>query len=353
MSLSSPGVEIGQSMKVGICGNAARWDAYVASMPDGSRYHQWAWQEAVCETFGHESYCLAATDDGEIKGILPLVRMRSRIFGHFLVSMPFSSYGGVLASTPDAQDALLVHAAELARELGVSHIELRQGSLEQIAWYDTTAKVTMEVELPTTVRQLSDRLSPKMRKRIRYARKNGLDPKWEGPEAVAHFYPVFAANMRNLGTPVYPRSWFDNICRRFPGETRILSLFDQGRPVASAFISIYRDSVELPWAATLPESRDKFSPLLLYWTLLEWALESGYRRVDLGRCTPGSGNHDFKRRWVCREKALHWYYWLAPGTPVPKLRPDNPRYRIATQVWKHLPLNVANFLGPRIVRSIP
>src|ERR1700691_2010040 len=144
-------------MKVGICGNAARWDAYVASMPNGSRHHQWAWQEAVCATFGHESYCLAATHDGAIKGILPLVRMRSRVFGRVLVSMPFSSYGGVLASTPEAQDALLVHAAELARELGVSHIELRQGSLEQIAWYDTTAKVTMEVELPTTVQQLSDR----------------------------------------------------------------------------------------------------------------------------------------------------------------------------------------------------
>lgn len=351
--MSSIGVEVGQSMKVQICGDAARWDAYVTSMPEASSYHQWAWQEAIRETFGHESYCLAATEDGEIRGILPLVRMKSRIFGHFLVSMPFSSYGGVLASAPGARDALLVHAAELARGLGVSHIELRQGRAEQIEWCDTTVKVTMEVELPMTVQQLSDRLSPKMRKRIRYARKNGLEPKWEGPEAVAHFYPVFAANMRNLGTPVYPRNWFENICRQFPGDIRILSLFEQGRPVASAFVSIYRDSVELPWAATLPESRDKFSPLLLYWTLLEWALESGYRRVDLGRCTPGSGNHDFKRRWVCNEKPLHWYYWLASGTLVPELRPDNPRYRIATQVWKRLPLSVANFLGPRIVRSIP
>lgn len=351
--MSSLAAKVGEGVKVQVCGDAAAWDAYVASATQSSRYHQWAWQEAIRETFGHESYNLAATEGGEITGVLPLVRMRSRIFGHFLVSMPFSSYGGVLASTAGTRDALLMHAAGLARELGVSHVELRQGGSEQIEWCDTTAKVTMEVELPSTVQQLSDRLSPKMRKRIRYARKNGLEPKWEGLEGIGNFYPVFAANMRNLGTPVYPKNWFENICRRFPGEIRILSLFEHGQPVASAFVSIYRDSVELPWAATLPESREKFSPLLLYWTLLEWALENGYRRVDLGRCTPGSGNHDFKRRWVCNEKPLHWYYWLAPGAPVPELRPDNPRYRIATRMWKHLPLNVANFLGPRIVRSIP
>jgi len=111
--------------------------------------------------------------------------------------------------------------------------------------------------------------------------------------------------------------------------------------------------LELPWAASLPDSREKFSPLLLYWSLLEYALEQGYRVVDLGRCTPGSGSHRFKLHWPCEERPLHWYYWLAPGVPVPELRPDNSRFRLATAVWKRLPLFVANSLGPRVVRSLP
>ena len=340
-------------MNVEICHDAALWDSYVGSVPEASNYHRWGWRAAIEETFGHKAYYFSAMDNGHIKGVLPLVHIKSRIFGHFLVSVPFFSYGGVLATTPYAAASLTRAAERLALEVGAQHIELRQGSEFSTAWTDLAPKVTMEVKLPGTVQELSERLSSKMRKRIRFARKNGLEPQWGGPEALAYFYPVFATNMRNLGTPVYPRNWFENICHRFPGQIRILTLLEHGRPVASAFVSIFRDTVELPWAATLPESRDKFSPLLLYWTLLEWALENGYRRVDLGRCTPGSGNHDFKKRWVCDEKPLHWYYWLAPGATVPELRPDNPRYRMATQVWKHLPLTVANLLGPWIVRSIP
>jgi FemAB-related protein (PEP-CTERM system-associated) len=340
-------------MNVEICADPLRWDAYVASAPEASNYHRWGWRDAIEETFGHNAYYFSAVDNGSITGVLPLVHIKSRIFGHFLVSVPFFSYGGVLATTPDVAASLTAAAEQLAREVGARHIELRQGREFSTAWTSLTPKVTMEVELPSTVQELSERLSPKMRKRIRFARKNGLEPQWGGSEALAYFYPVFATNMRNLGTPVYPRSWFENICRQFPDQIRILTLLEQGKPVASAFVSIFRDTVELPWAATLPDSRDKFSPLLLYWTLLEWALENGYRRVDLGRCTPGSGNHGFKKRWVCKEKPLHWYYWLAPGAAVPELRPDNPRYRMATQVWKHLPLTVANLLGPRIVRSIP
>jgi FemAB-related protein (PEP-CTERM system-associated) len=340
-------------MKADICQDSACWDAYIASRSDASTYHRWGWQEVIKDTFGHEAYYLTAVDNGEVKGVLPLVRMKSHLFGHFMISMPFFSHGGVLASSPDAQGTLLAKAADLARELGVSHIELRQGSVLATIWTSAAPKVTMEVDLPGTVQELSDRLSPKMRKRIRYARKNGLEPRWGGPESVSHFYSVFATNMRNLGTPVYPRSWFENICRRFSDTTRILTLYEQGRPVASGFVSNFRDTVELPWAATLPDSRERFSPLLLYWTLLEWALESGYRLVDLGRCTPGSGNHAFKRRWVCNERTLHWYYWLAPGAPIPTLRPENPRFHLATRMWKRLPLVVANLLGPLIVRSIP
>jgi FemAB-related protein (PEP-CTERM system-associated) len=340
-------------LKVEYCKDASRWDKYVAAAQHASNYHRWVWGQVVQETYGHRPYYLAATEGSEIRGVLPLVSIRSRIFGKSLVSVPFFSYGGVLADTAEASRALTGAAEELGKELGVRHVELRQGDPLETAWTDLAPKVTMEVELPATVEELSARLSPKMRKRIRFAAKHGLEPEWSGGEAVSDFYPIFAMNMRNLGTPVYPRSWFDNICKAAPGEIRILTLRDQGRPVASAFVSIYRDTVELPWAASLPESREKFSPLLMYWSLLEWSLENGYRRVDLGRCTPGSGNHDFKRRWVCNEKPLHWYYWLAPGTPVPQLRPENSRYRLAVRIWQHLPVAVATALGPRVVRAIP
>jgi len=115
----------------------------------------------------------------------------------------------------------------------------------------------------------------------------------------------------------------------------------------------YRDLLELPWAVTLEDYRRDFSPLLLYWAMFEWAVEQGFRRVDLGRCTAGSGNHAFKRHWTDREKPLHWYYWTAPGADLPATKKDNPQFSLAIKIWKNLPLAIANQLGPRIVRALP
>ncbi len=340
-------------MNVEICKQPALWDAYVEGVPEASNYHRWAWRQAIEETFGHEAYYLAASINGVFQGVLPLVFLKSRLFGNFLASLPFFTYGGVLTTTAEAREKLLEKAVELARDLRARHIELRQGTTSDIRWQDITAKVTLEVALPASVDELWTRLSPKLRKRIRYARKQGLRCQWGRSEAVGSFYAVFATNMRNLGTPVYPRAWFESLCRHAPNDVRILTLWDGERPVAGAFLMVFRDSLELPWACSLPDFREKFSTLLLYCTLLEWGVENGFRRVDLGRCTPGSGNYQFKQHWRGAEKPLHWYYWLAPGVPLPALRPDNPRFRWATRVWKRLPLSVANRLGPRIARSFP
>jgi serine/alanine adding enzyme len=341
-------------MKVEVCEDSALWDAYVDAAPDAGNYHRWVWRRVIEETYGHQSYYLIASENRVLQGVLPLFLINSRLFGRSLVSIPFFSYGGVLASAPEAREKLLAKAVELGSDLGVRYIELRQGSdsVCDTGWQDTTAKVDMRVPLSVSVEEHWTRISAKLRKRIRYARKHGLTSQWGGGEAVDVFYPIFATNMRNLGTPTYPREWFANMCQQAP-EIRILSLWDEGRPVAAAFLTPYRGVLELPWAASLGESRDKFSPLLLYWTLLEWAIEKGYKCADLGRCTPGSGNHQFKRHWVCEEKPLHWYYWLFSGTRLPEMHADNPRYRLAVRIWQHLPLGVANWLGPHVVRSIP
>lgn len=339
-------------MKVEICKDGSLWDSYVEKATGSCNYHRWVWGQVIEETFGHRPYYLSASADGAIQGVLPLVFLKSRLFGKSLVSVPFFTYGGVLAGNAEARASLLEYAAGLAQELGAHHIELRQGTECDVGWADVTPKVTMVVPLPVSTAELWKGLSTGMRNKIRNAQKHGLRAQWGGAEEVAHFYPVFATNMRNLGTPVYPREWFANQCCHCP-EIRVLTLWDDHGPIAGAFLTPFHQTLELPWSASLPESRKKYSHVLLYWTFLEWALENGYRTVDLGRCTPGSGTHEFKRHWNCVERLLHWYYWLPSGRSLPQLRADNPRFHLATEVWKHLPLFVANGLGPRIVRSIP
>lgn len=279
--------------------------------------------------------------------------MRSRLFGNFLTSIPFFSYGGVLADTEEAQQALLARAVDLGRELDASHIELRQGDACPMAWQDASPKVTMEICLPSSVDEVWKKLSSGLRNKIRQGQKQNFRVEWGGEQAVPIFYRIFATNMRNLGTPVYPRRFFENQIRRLPGRIRILTLWDGRNPVAASFLTAHGGTLELPWSASLPESRKKYSQLLMYWVFIQKAIEDGFQKIDLGRCTRGSGTWEFKRHWNPVERPLHWYYWLRPGASIPQLRSGNPKFRYATQIWKRLPLAIANGLGPRLVRSIP
>jgi FemAB-related protein (PEP-CTERM system-associated) len=340
-------------VRVEVCQDSVAWDRYVESHPNACNYHRWGWQEVIRDAFGHEPHYLYASIDGTIRGVLPLFSIRSRLFGNSLVSVPFFSYGGLLADSQESTNALATRAAELARQLGARHVELRQGSELNCDWAKTQSKVTMGLALPASAEELWKRFSTGHRNKIRKSQKSGFRIEWGAGEAVKHFYPVFAANMRNLGTPVYPKAWFERICRRFPGEIHIMTLWEEDRVVASAFLSAYRKTLELPWSASLPDTRKKYSHYLMYWTFMEWAIQKGFQWMDLGRCTPGSGTYEFKQHWVCDEKPLNWYYWLAPTSALPRVRVDNPRFNLAIQVWKHLPLAVANQLGPRIVRGLP
>ena len=329
------------------------WDEYARRMAPDNLYYRWVWRDIIQETFGHEPHYLIAVDDGTICGALALISIRSRLFGNSLVSIPFFSSGGVLADSTEIRTNLLEHAAELGRELNVRHIELRQGDACGIDWVSTSLKVKMEISLPATIDDYLARLSSSRRKRIRYNLKHGLRAEWGGLEAIPTFYDIFATNMRNLGTPVYPQLFFESQLRRLPQNIRILTLWDGTKAVAASFLTSHGATLELPWAASLMESRKKEAPMVMYWIIIQRAIEEGFKNLDLGRCTPGSGNHVFKQHWNPTERPLYWYYWLAPGASMPELRPDNSKFKLAVELWKRLPLRIANGLGPHVVRSIP
>jgi FemAB-related protein (PEP-CTERM system-associated) len=359
LSTSPSGTPGHTALTTEFCTDPALWDAYIDGAPNASLYHLWAWRNVISSTYGHRPHYLVTRDSSGIQGILPLIEIRSRIFGNSLVSMPFFSYGGVVASHDAARQLLLNSAEQLARDLRIRRIELRHNeqSLAPASapeeWTDTTSKVTMVVQLPSNGEKLWGGLSSGMRNKIRYAQKHGLQAEWSGREAVDSFYGIFATCMRDLGTPVYPRSWFDNMCVHAPAHVRFVTVRDGSEAVASGLVTIFRDTVELPWSGSLSTSRKKYSAIFLYWSVLEWALQNGFRKVDFGRSTRGGGTWEFKRHFSPEELELHWTYWRAGGEALPGLHADNPKFRLATKIWQRLPLPVANTLGPRIVRSIP
>jgi serine/alanine adding enzyme len=330
------------------------WDAYVASHQDSTNYHQYGWRKVVEKSFGHKTYYLTAKNSGDdICGILPLVHMKSRLFGSFLVSLPFFNYGGLLCNGENYVEALLNNARSILEELCAAHVELRHMNNHQNGLATKEHKVTMILELKKDEEAQWKSLDAKVRNQVRKAEKSGLYAVTGQLELLDGFYEVFCRNMRDLGTPVYGKNFFRNILETFPDTSRIISIMLDGKTVASGLLTWFRDTLEVPWASSIRDYREMCPNNLLYWEAIRFAIRNGSRRFDFGRSTPDEGTYRFKKQWGALPYPLHWQYLLREGEDLPELNTKNPKFELAIKVWQRLPLMVTNLLGPRIVQNIP
>jgi len=334
--------------------NETEWDAYVEAHPGATGYHLFAWRRVIERVFGHQTIYLTARDEQKrIRGVLPMVFLSSRLFGRFLVSLPFVNYGGTLSDDACFQEILLERAIEQAKRLGADHIELRHQDASDLCWAKKQHKVSMRLELPGDFDTLWKTFPAKLRSQIRRAEKEGMVFRAGGEDLLNDFYVIFSRNMRDLGTPVYSAAFFSEILRVFATRARIGVVYLNDQPVAAGFLYAYRQMLEIPWASS-DRRYNRLAPnMLLYRSVLEYACHEGYRIFDFGRSTPDSGTYRFKEQWGARPVQLSWHYWLSNGGPLPDLSPSNEKFRWAIFLWQRLPLFVSECLGPVVVRHIP
>ena len=106
-------------------GDVGAWDAFVTQAEGSGFCHLAGWHEVLHDVLGAEChYLVASGEDGELEGVLPLARVRSRLFGHYLVSLPFLNHGGPLGS-PRAVRQLVQGAVREAVRSSADVLELR------------------------------------------------------------------------------------------------------------------------------------------------------------------------------------------------------------------------------------
>jgi FemAB-related protein (PEP-CTERM system-associated) len=327
---------------------------YIGETGSSSLYHDYRWGEVIEKTFGNKCYyLLCERDDGSVVGVLPLVHLKSFMFGNHLVSMPYFNYGGVSADNETNRDQLIEQAIDLLKDLKGSHMELRQEDPLNNGFPSKTSKVSMRLNLPGAPDELWKAFSSKLRSQIKRPIKEGMVARFGKHEELDNFYKVFSVCMRNLGTPVYHKQFFRNILEHFPRNTWICSVYHQGMPVASGFLAGFKDRLEIPWAATIKQYNRLSPNMLLYWASLEFACREGFAVFDFGRSTRGEGTYKFKEQWGAVPLQLNWHYWVKNNGSIPDITSGNPKYKLAIELWKRLPVPVTRILGPPIVKNIP
>jgi FemAB-related protein (PEP-CTERM system-associated) len=332
----------------------AAWDSFVETAERATGYHRFRWRSIIGESFGHDCYYFAAVDEAGVwRGVLPLVHMRSRLFGNFLVSMPFVNYGGLVCSDFRAARLLLDQAEYLRKSVQATYVELRHLGYSVEGFSSKEHKVTMILELAANEETQWKGFNAKLRNQIRKAQKSGLKFVIGQIELLDGFYEVFARNMRDLGTPVYAKNFFQRVLTSFPDCSRVLAVYYEKRMIAAGIALWFRDVLEIPWASSVGEYKALCPNNMLYWEAIKFAIKSGFKKFDFGRSTPNEGTFNFKKQWGALPVQLYWQYLLREGRTIPHLSPSNPKYRAAIRVWQNLPVPLTKFLGPLIVQNIP
>ncbi|MCW5672340.1 MAG: FemAB family PEP-CTERM system-associated protein [Hydrogenophaga sp.] len=329
----------------------ARWDAFVLAQPQATFFHRAGWQTVIRDVFRHDTYFLYAESGGEIQGVLPLAHVNSRLFGNALTGLPFAVYGGAAAATPEAATALEAEAQRLAVELGTDHLELRHIERRHTDWPVQELYVTFRKAILPKEEDNMLAIPRKQRAMVRKGIKNGLtshiDP------SVDRFFALYADNVHRHGTPAMPKRYFQTLLKTFGADAEVLTVCSaEGRPLSSVLSFYFRDEVLPYYAGDDEAARDLAANDFKYWELMRLACARGLKVFDYGRSKEGTGPYAFKKNWGFEPTPLNYEYRLYKRESIPQNNPANAKYKLLIATWRRLPIGVANWLGPFIVRNL-
>jgi FemAB-related protein (PEP-CTERM system-associated) len=330
---------------------AQRWDAFVMACTSATFFHRAGWQKILSDVFRHDTYFLYAETDGRIEGVLPLAHVKSLLFGNSLVSLPFAVYGGVAAAHTEATNALEAEAQRLAQRLGVDHLELRHVEARHESWPRQELYVTFRKAILPDDEANMLAIPRKQRAMVRKGIKNGLRSDMD--RGIDRFFDLYADNVHRHGTPALPKRYFQALRDEFGADCDVLTVSaPDGRPLSSVLSFYFRDEVLPYYAGDDEAARDLAANDFKYWELMRRSCARGLTVFDYGRSKQGTGPYAFKKNWGFEPTPLHYEYRLYKRSAVPQNNPANAKYRLLIETWRRLPIGMANWLGPFVVRSL-
>lgn len=329
------------------------WDDFVRSHPAGTFFHQTGWKRVIEKTYGYRPVYFYTERAGRITGIAPSFLVSNWLTGECLISLPFAVYGGVCAADAESEQALIGQLQQVAAKNKVEYLELRNRKRDLLPGYQLNSRyVTFSIEITTNTEALYKAFPKDIRYMIRKGEKAGLRCQ-HGLDQVSDFYQLLTINLRRLGTPAFPRSLFDNIIHEFPGQVEVTLLYLKGEALAGGMSFFFRDWIQPYYIGSTDLAKTLAANNLLWWELIKLGAERGCRTFDFGRSKRESGNFDFKKKWNPQIESLDYQVRLVQRREMPNFSPANPKFELATTLWKKMPLGLTQVLGPRIVRWFP
>ena len=331
----------------------SKWDECVSRSIGGTFFHTTAWKTIIETVFGYTPHYFFVEQEGEILGILPLFLVKKPLRGQVLISVPFGVYGGICGKTPECVELLQKKGESLSRDLEVDFLELRHvepvgRDLPIKELYFSFSREIFDGEEKNMMA-----IPRKQRRMIRQGKNHELESKIGGKEFLKDFYQIYTSSLRNLGTPAFPYRYFEVLLDELGERCKILTVWYQNQMAAAVMTFCYHDQLLPYYGGGLPQYLRYAVYDFMYWELMRYGWEHGYKIFDFGRSKQGTGAYDFKRHWGFEPRALQYQYYLPNGGELPNVNPTNPKFQPFISLWKKLPLPLANLIGPQVIKYLP
>ncbi len=351
----SPQVLTSREVVVEDANELARLDAFVLGHAEGTPFHRPSWVVAVANACDHEwRYLLIEDQQDDLQAILPVHLIHSPLFGRALVSSGFAVGGGILSNSSQATQLLGEVVWKFAERHSFPSVELRGGPVPDSNWQNKTdVYAGFVTELADNDEDQLLAIPRKQRAEVRKGQKKDLEIRiGSGESDRIDNYAVYAESVRNLGTPVFPAKLFSEILDSFSDDAEILTVLDEGQPVASV-LSLYHNGIVMPyWGGGTWDARRLRANDIMYYALMNHARQRGCTKFDFGRSKVGTGAYSFKKNWGFEPEPLSYAIRTANGEEARDVNPMSPKYRLQVALWQRLPLSIANKLGPFIAKGL-
>jgi FemAB-related protein (PEP-CTERM system-associated) len=344
---------IEHEVEILVCSDIDRssWESYLEKAAAPTICHHFLWRSVIEQAYGHDPLYLLAHTGSQVRGVLPLFAVRSRLFGKSLTSMPFLDYGGVCADDESTATRLVSHALGLLPSYEADYMELRQCRPPTHGGVVRLDKMGMQLDLSPGIEKVWQSFPAKVRNQVRKAEKAGLRVSIGGSDLLEEFYAVFAVNMRDLGSPVHSKTFFAAMLAEFGEQARIVLVRDGQEPIGGLVCLVFKKTATVPWASSLRKFLAKCPNNLAYWEAMQYAAAQGCTTFDFGRSSIDSGTYNFKRQWGAEPVQLYWQILDGNGENTRQsqtLHVDNPKLQMAAKLWRRLPVFVTKVVGPHL-----
>jgi FemAB-related protein (PEP-CTERM system-associated) len=310
--------------------------------------------KTIDEVFGYRPMHVIALRGDRIVGVLPLFFVKNILIKRALISTPFAVYGGTLADSQEAREAIRDHVAGLAESLGVQYVELRNAHEAQCA---DMARLSRYVTFTQSIGGDDEALLGAIPRKTRYMVRKALKEPFETrrtTEDIQVFEDLYSRSLQRLGTPCFPKSHFRRLLANFRGAIDIREVWMNGEAAAAVLSFYFRDQVLPYYGASDPQFNAAAPNNFMYYDLMRWGGAHGYRVFDFGRSKKeGSGSCAFKAHWGMTERELPYEVLLVKRTRMPDYSPNNRAFQLPQEIWRRLPLGVTRALGPHFLRLVP